>query len=93
MIEFSELTREQAFFDQPRSDLHISYLNDMLKVIWEDEVEVAGALVWSFADNREWGTFAHKFGLQAGNLSTQECTYKRSMFDLVDFYQSHGGRT
>ena len=80
------------YFDQYRSDYYVSYLNEILKAIWEDGVHVMGTLAWSWADNWEWGTYNHKLGMQAVDRTTQERTYKRSMFDYVDFYQSRGGR-
>jgi beta-glucosidase/6-phospho-beta-glucosidase/beta-galactosidase len=81
------------YFDQYRSDYYVSYLNEILKAIWEDGVDVIGTLAWSFADNWEWGTYAHKLGMQAvPDRSTQERVYKRSMFDYADFYQARGGR-
>ena len=65
-------------------------MTEVLKSIWEDNVEVAGAFAWSFADNWEFGDYDAHFGLQTVNRTTQERRYKKSLFDLVDFV---GART
>ncbi|KAH9221944.1 glycoside hydrolase family 1 protein [Leptodontidium sp. 2 PMI_412] len=75
-------------FDIERSEYYLSYLTEVLKSIWEDGVNIKGVLMWSFVDNWEWGTYEHYFGLQYVNRTTQERTYKRSFFDVVDFVES-----
>ena len=75
-------------FDPARSEYILSYLGEMLKAIGEDGVDVMGALMWTWVDNWEWGTFAHAFGLQYNNRTTQERAYKRSFFDAVDFVET-----
>ena len=60
-------------------------MSEVLKSIWEDGVEVAGAFAWSFADNWEFGDYEAHFGMQTVNRTTQERRYKKSFFDLVDF--------
>jgi beta-glucosidase/6-phospho-beta-glucosidase/beta-galactosidase len=72
-------------FDTPRSIYYLSYLSEVLKSIWEDGVEVAGAFAWSFADNWEFGDYDAHFGIQTVNRTTQERRYKKSFFDMVDF--------
>lgn len=72
-------------FDTPRSIYYLSYMSEILKAIWEDGVNVLGALAWSYADNWEFGDFSAHFGIQAVNLTTQRRYYKKSFFDLVDF--------
>ena len=72
-------------FDTPRSIYYLSYMSEILKSIWEDHVNVMGAVAWSFADNWEFGDYAAHFGLQAVNRTTQQRFYKKSFFDLVDF--------
>lgn len=57
----------------------------------EDGVNLIGTLAWSFADNNEGGSHEGHYGLQTvkktdGKL---ERRYKRSMFDFVDFFQTH----
>jgi beta-glucosidase/6-phospho-beta-glucosidase/beta-galactosidase len=47
-----------------------------------------GALAWSFVDNWEFGDYSQQFGIQAVNRTTQERSYKKSFFDLVDFVKS-----
>ncbi|EXJ93761.1 beta-glucosidase [Capronia coronata CBS 617.96] len=83
-----ELPLANQRFDSPRSDYLVSNLNEILKAIWEDGVQVLGAFVWSFADDWEMGTYASQFGLQFVNRTDQTRQYKRSFFDLMDFYNS-----
>ncbi|KAL4733873.1 hypothetical protein BDV11DRAFT_175290 [Aspergillus similis] len=61
------------------------WLSEILKAIYEDGVNVMGALAWSFADNWEFGDYSQQFGLQKVNRTTQQRYYKKSFFDLVDF--------
>jgi len=75
-------------FDTPRSIYYLSYMSEVLKSIWEDNVHVLGAFAWSFADNWEFGDFESQFGLQFVNRTTQERRYKKSFFDLADFVNS-----
>lgn len=72
-------------YDTPRSLYYLSYMSEVLKSIWEDGVDVAGAFAWSFADNWEFGDYDAHFGMQTVNRTTQERRYKKSFFDLVDF--------
>ncbi|KAH8883707.1 glycoside hydrolase family 1 protein [Thozetella sp. PMI_491] len=74
--------------DMQRSNYYLSYLTEILKCIWEDGVDVQGAFMWSFVDNWEWGTYYHQFGLQYVNRTSQERSYRRSLFDVVDFVES-----
>jgi beta-glucosidase/6-phospho-beta-glucosidase/beta-galactosidase len=75
-------------FDSPRSVYYLSFMSEILKSIYEDGVHVMGALAWSFVDNWEFGDYAQQFGIQAVNRTTQERSYKKSFFDLVDFVKS-----
>lgn len=80
-------------FDSPRSVYYLSYMSEVLKSIWEDHVHVLGALIWSFADNWEFGDYDAHFGVQTVNRTTQVRNYKKSFFDIVDFYQSRKAPT
>lgn len=44
-------------YDLERTLYYQGYLTEMLKAIYEDGVNVIGALGWSFADNNEFGSF------------------------------------
>ncbi|KAL4802025.1 glycoside hydrolase superfamily [Aspergillus unguis] len=77
-------------FDSPRSQYYLSYLSETLKAIWEDGVHVKGPFAWTFSDNWEFGDYSQQFGTQVVNRTTQERSYKKSLFDLVDFV---GGRS
>lgn len=85
---FGEADKEDLsdqLYDLPRSYYYLSFMSEVLKAIWEDNVHVLGAFAWSFADNWEFGDYAQQFGIQVVNRTTQERYYKKSFFDLVDF--------
>jgi beta-glucosidase/6-phospho-beta-glucosidase/beta-galactosidase len=86
--EFGESLKadlSDQLFDSARSTYYMSYMSEVLKSIWEDGVNVAGAFAWSFMDNWEFGSYEQQFGIQTVNRTTQERRYKKSFFDLVDF--------
>jgi beta-glucosidase/6-phospho-beta-glucosidase/beta-galactosidase len=87
---FAEHLKEQADqeFVSPRSWYYQTYLNEMLKSIWEDGVQVIGAFAWSFMDNWEFGDYEQQFGIQTVNRTTMERRYKKSFFEFVDFIES-----
>ncbi|KAA8647326.1 glycoside hydrolase family 1 protein [Aspergillus tanneri] len=72
-------------FDTPRSIYFLSFMSEILKAIHEDGVHVMGALAWSWTDNWEFGDYSQQFGLQVVNRVTQQRSFKKSFFDLVDF--------
>ena len=82
---------EDQLFDSPRSQYYLSFMSEVLKSIWEDGVNVMGALAWSFADNWEFGDYGAQFGMQYVNRTSQERRFKKSLFDLVDFVESRRG--
>ena len=84
---FLSQVRTDVAFDSDRSEYYLSNLNEILKSIWLDGVDVVGALAWSWIDNHEFFTFGHQFGLQGVNRTTQERFYKRSFFDVIDFVE------
>ena len=53
---------------------------EMLNLIYEDGVNMIGAIAWTMLDNWERGSFEPHFGMQAVNQTTMERTYKRSFF-------------
>ncbi|KAI0376942.1 glycoside hydrolase family 1 protein [Hypomontagnella monticulosa] len=76
--------------DQARAELmptfyYLSVLNEVLKSIHEDGVKFQGTLGWAFVDNWEWGEYNDRYGVQNFNRDTLERSYKRSIFDIVDF--------
>ncbi|RMY16182.1 hypothetical protein D0868_00476 [Hortaea werneckii] len=84
----TSLPLQEARYDSPRSEYYLSYMQAMLQAIWEDNVHVLGAFAWSFADNWEFGDFSTAYGLQVINRTSQERHYKKSFFDLMDYYNS-----
>jgi len=78
---------QDNLFNVPQSHYLLSYLNEMLKAHYEDGVEVLGALVWNWADDWEFGSYAPGFGLQYVNRTTQERWYRRSFFDVIGFVE------
>lgn len=85
------LDLQDQLFDSPRSQYYLSYLSEVLQAIWEDGVEVVGAIAWTWADDWEFGSYTSQFGMQAVNRTTQERHYKKSFFDIVDFVGARNG--
>ena len=81
----------QAQADLAQSTFYVSFLDEMLKAINEDGVKVAGGIGWAFVDNWEWGEYDDRYGVQAYSSTTLERSYKRSIFDFVDFVVERGG--
>lgn len=86
--EFVDISSQQ--YDVERSHYYLSYLTEILKAIWEDGVDVKGAVLWAGVDNWEWGSYQYQFGLQYVDRTsdTLDQYYKRSLFDVVDFIES-----
>ncbi|KAJ5667690.1 uncharacterized protein N7477_006260 [Penicillium maclennaniae] len=63
---YGEASKELSdqLFDSPRSVYYASFMQEILKSIYEDGVHVMGALAWSFMDNWEFGDYASQFGIQ-----------------------------
>lgn len=63
---YSEATKAlpDQLYDSPRSIYYLSFMQEILKSIYEDGVHVMGALAWSFMDNWEFGDYNQQFGLQ-----------------------------
>ena len=80
-------------YDFERSSYYVVCLAEMLKAIHEDGVNVIGAFAWSIMDNNEFGSYEQQYGLQFINYSDPllKSTFKRSMFDFVDFFQRRVG--
>lgn len=87
-MEFSK-TLEAQLYDLERTLYYQRFLREMLKSMYEDGVNVIGALAWSFVDNDEFRSHGQQYGLQHVNRTDGAFTrrYKRSFFDFVDFFQ------
>ncbi|RJE25237.1 beta-glucosidase [Aspergillus sclerotialis] len=84
---------DQQRYDLERTLYYQAFLIETLKAIHEDGVNVIGALAWSIMDTNEFGSFDSRFGLQTVNHTTFKRMYKRSLFDYVDFFHRHVGRS
>lgn len=84
-------TPDAQRYDLERSLYYQDFLQETLKAIHEDGVNVIGALAWSIMDNNEFGSYEEQYGMQTVNRTDGKFTrrYKRSMFDLVDFFHRH----
>uniref|UniRef100_A0A060T4D0 ARAD1B02354p n=1 Tax=Blastobotrys adeninivorans TaxID=409370 RepID=A0A060T4D0_BLAAD len=78
---------KDQLFDSARSVYYRSFMAAILEAIHYDNVNVLGAMAWSFSDNWEFGDYEQQFGIQVVNRTTQERFYKKSFFDYVDFYR------
>jgi beta-glucosidase/6-phospho-beta-glucosidase/beta-galactosidase len=74
----------------PQSIYYMAFLREMLKAIHEDGVRMAGVIGWAFIDNWEFGQYNDRYGVQTFNQTTLARTYKRAIFDFVDFMIAHG---
>lgn len=86
----AEAPQSSQVNDLTRSLYYQSYLTEILNCIHVDGIKMIGALGWSMMDNWEFGTFDQHFGMQTVNRTTMERAYKRSFFDFVSFFHSHG---
>ncbi|CUM51550.1 unnamed protein product [Debaryomyces tyrocola] len=73
-------------YDLNRSIYYRSFMQEILHAIHYDQIPVIGALAWSFADNWEFGDYDQQFGLQVVNRTTQERYYKKSFFDIIQYF-------
>ncbi|KAJ5992516.1 beta-glucosidase [Penicillium sp. IBT 35674x] len=87
----SQKTVPAQQYDLERTLYYQGFLHEVLKAIHKDGVNVIGTIAWSFLDNNELGTYDSRYGMQSVNrtdgLFTR--TYKRTIFDFVDFFRGH----
>jgi beta-glucosidase/6-phospho-beta-glucosidase/beta-galactosidase len=57
---------QDQLFDSPRSQYYLSFLSELLR-----------AIVWTWADNWEFGAYTAQFGMQTVNRTTQERHLRR----------------
>lgn len=88
----SSMTVDQEQADLSQTIFFQSFLNELLKSIHEDSVKIIGVLGWAFVSNWEWGEYDDHFGVQYFNNVTLERSYKRTIFDFVDFLTGHGAQ-
>nr|OQO26054.1 hypothetical protein B0A51_06911 [Rachicladosporium sp. CCFEE 5018] len=86
-MEFTK-TVEAQLYDLERTYYYQAFLRETLKSIYEDGVNVIGALGWSFQDNDEFTSYDQQYGLQHVNRTNGLFTrsFKRCIFDFVDFF-------
>ena len=94
-MEYARTVNAQRY-DLERAEYYVDYLSEMLKAMYEDGVNVIGAFAWSIVDNNEFGSYEQQYGMQVVNRTDPMLrrTFKRSIFDFVDFFQKRqkGGR-
>ncbi|KAJ1323191.1 beta-glucosidase [Microdochium nivale] len=82
-------TLDQMRIDIERATYYQAFLRETVAAIHQDGVKVIGAIAWTAVDNNEWGHFSAQYGFQTLNRTSFERTYKRSMFDFIDFFHSN----
>ncbi|PYH93545.1 beta-glucosidase [Aspergillus ellipticus CBS 707.79] len=89
----SERTGDAQRQDLERTLYYQDFLQETLKAIHEDGVNVIGALAWSYLDNNEFGSYTNQYGMQSVNRTDGSLRrrYKRSLFDYVGFFHEHVG--
>ncbi|EMC91873.1 glycoside hydrolase family 1 protein [Baudoinia panamericana UAMH 10762] len=81
----------QILWDLRRADYIQSYLDNILAARVLDGVNVTGAFAWAIYDNYEWNSgLGTRFGLQYNNMTSQERYPKASMFQFLNWFQTHG---
>lgn len=88
-FEESSMTLPQSQADLNKSIWFLSMLNEILEAIHLDGIKMIGVIGWAFVDNWEWGEYDDRYGVQAFNQTTLVRSYKRSIFDFVDFFRAH----
>lgn len=90
-IDEYEQSLQVQQFDLDRSLYYQNFLTEMLHAVHADGVNMIGALAWSAFDNNEFGSYASQYGLQGVDRTDGkfERYYKRSLFDYVDFFNTH----
>ena len=78
-------------YDLERTLYYQGFLQEVLKSMHIDGVNVIGTLAWSFVDNNELGSYSDRYGMQSVNRTDALLarTFKRSIFDYVDFFHNH----
>uniref|UniRef100_H2YY87 beta-glucosidase n=1 Tax=Ciona savignyi TaxID=51511 RepID=H2YY87_CIOSA len=78
--------------DDIRVNYYKNYINEVLKAIKEDDVNVKGYTAWSLMDNFEWAEgYSERFGLHWVNFTDPERT--RIPKKSASYYRSLAGRT
>lgn len=87
-MEFARTVDAQRY-DLERALYYSQFNTEMLKAIYLDNIKISAAFGWSIIDNNEFGSYQQQYGMQLVNRSSPrlERTYKRSMFDYVDFFK------
>ena len=86
-MEYARTVDAQRY-DFERATYYERFLAETLKAMYVDGVNVVAAFAWSIMDNNEFGSYEQQYGLQLVNRTNAglERTFKRSMFDYVDFF-------
>jgi len=87
-MEFSRTVNAQRY-DFERATYYQQFLAEMMKVIYEDHVNIVAAFGWIIMDNNEFGSYEQQYGLQYVNRTGPMLgrVFKRSIFDYMDFFK------
>jgi beta-glucosidase len=85
-----QMTLEQAIMDNDRIDFYRGALENVLRSIREDGVDIRSYFGWSLLDNFEWADgYATRFGVTYVNYETQERFPKASAKFISRWFQDH----
>ncbi|MCJ1245842.1 hypothetical protein MMC30_003046 [Trapelia coarctata] len=93
-MEFSRTVNAQRYGFE-RTTYYQQFLAEMMKVIYEDHVNIVAAFGWSIMDNNEFGSYEQQYALQHVNRTDPMLgrIFKRSIFDYVDFFKQRVQKT
>jgi beta-glucosidase/6-phospho-beta-glucosidase/beta-galactosidase len=86
-MEHARTVKAQRY-DFERTSYFEGFLTEMLKAIHEDGINVVAAFAWSIMDNNEFGSYEQQYRMQLVNQTAPGLprTFKKSIFDYVDFF-------
>ncbi|CAH1801974.1 unnamed protein product [Owenia fusiformis] len=92
-VSIQSNTKEDALNDQARIDYYRGYINEVLKAIRLDNVNVIAYTAWSLLDNFEWSRgYAERFGLHYVDFDdpARPRTAKESAKYIKQLIKDHG---
>ncbi|ORX36109.1 glycoside hydrolase family 1 protein [Kockovaella imperatae] len=84
------MTREEACNDVERTAYHINYLDNLLKAVIEDGVDVRSYFGWTLMDNWEWAEgYIPRFGVTYVDFKTKQRYPKDSAGAITRWFDKH----